>query len=333
MTRSTTEYGRSKAGPLSGTRTLVVGGNGFIGRHVVRQFQATNSEIAIMDMARGPDEFDQLDQVVGSISDATLFASAVAGCDNVIFLANSSLPGSSNVDLASEVDAHVQVTVKAAEICHSLGVKRFIFASSGGTVYGYSSEAPLREDMVTTPRNAYGVSKLAIENYLRIIGMRGEMSTVSLRISNPYGEGQRALRNQGFIAAALQHAMAGKILPIWGDGSVERDFIHVSDVARAFLAACTVKTPPEVVNIGSGQATSLRQILKMLEAELGRNVAVEYEPGRSIDVARNVLDNAKATRDLNWVPQIPLVDGLARTVGWWRKKAHNKKGIQPNENR
>lgn len=321
MANLTIGHNHSEAGPQSKNRTLVVGGNGFIGRHVVRQFQAANSEIAIMDRAHGPDEFNQLDQVIGSVADTTLFASAVAGCDNVIFLANSSLPGSSNADLASEVEAHVQVTVKAAEICHTLGVKRFIFASSGGTVYGYSSSVPLCEDMATIPRNAYGVSKLSIENYLRIIGMRGEMSTVSLRVSNPYGEGQRALRNQGFVAAALQHAMEGKILPIWGDGSVQRDFIHVSDVARAFLAAGTVPNPPEVVNIGSGQATSLRQILELLEAELGRNIAVRYEPGRSIDVARNILNRTRAVNALDWTPDVSLNEGLARTVNWWKANA------------
>lgn len=320
MENSTKNIGHDQTGSLGGTRVLVVGGNGFIGHHVVRQLAEAGAEIVIMDIARDLDELNRLDQVIGSITDTTLFASAVAGCDNVVFLANSSLPGAANVDLASEVGAHVQATVKAAEICSSMGVKRFVFASSGGTVYGYSSERPLREDMPTHPRNAYGVSKLAIENYLRILGMRGGMETVSLRISNPYGEGQRAIRNQGFIAAALQHAMEGKTLPIWGDGSVERDFIHVSDVARAFLAASCVENPPEVVNIGSGIAVSLREVLALLEAQLGRNIAVQYEPGRSIDVARNFLDTSLANDRLNWRPSIDLKAGLRRTIGWWKNE-------------
>lgn len=302
-------------------RVLVVGGAGFIGRHVVRTLLAAGAEVAIMDMAPAPAEFDKLDQVIGSIADAALFASAVSSCDMVVFLANSSLPGSANIDLSAEVKAHVQVSVKAAEICSDQGVKRFIFSSSGGTVYGYSSQEPLREDMATCPRNAYGVSKLAIEHYLRIINMQRKLETVSLRISNPYGEGQRALRNQGFIAAAMQHAKSGKTLPIWGDGTVERDFIHVSDVARAFALACATQTPPEICNIGSGQATSLLEVLDQIRQALGQPVDVAFEPGRMVDVARNVLDITRAEAELGWTPQVSLQDGLSGTAAWWHQQS------------
>jgi len=305
---------------LPGMRILVVGGNGFIGRHVVRQLHSAGTRVTIMDVGHAPDAWPGLDQVIGSVQDTGLVASAVTGCDMVIFLANSSLPASANVDLAAEVDAHVKSTVKVAEICYSLKVKRFVFASSGGTVYGYSSDEPLHEDMPTRPRNAYGASKLAIEHYLRILRMRGGMETISLRISNPYGEGQRAVRNQGFIAAAIEHALTGNPLPIWGDGSIQRDFVHVSDVARAFLAACEIDNPPEVVNIGSGKAVSLRQILAILEELLERKIACEYHPGRSIDVSRNFLNIRLAQKRLGWKPFIDLRNGLLRTVEWWREK-------------
>lgn len=302
---------------LNGTRVLVVGGNGFIGRHVLRHMLAAGAEVAVMDVTGPEPEFSRLDWVTGSLTDEALFASAVGGCDRVIFLANSSLPGSANNDLSSEVKAHVQVSVKAAEICQSHGVGRFVFASSGGTVYGVDSQEPLREETQTFPRNAYGVSKLAIEHYLRVIGLLRGMQTVSLRISNPYGEGQRAHRNQGFVAAAMAHAMSGKTLPIWGDGTVERDFIHVSDVARAFVAACAVDDPPGTVNIGSGQATSLLQILARIETALGRPVPVAFEPGRAIDVKRNVLNIERARATLDWQPQVDMAEGLARTARWW----------------
>ena len=304
--------------PTLGKRILVVGGNGFIGRHVVRHLLAAGAEVVIMDMAPGPEEFARLDQVLGSIADTTLLASAVSGCDMVVFLANSSLPGSANTDLSSEVHSHVMVSVKAAEICSAQGVERFVFASSGGTVYGYSSNTPLGEDMPTKPRNAYGVSKLAIEHYLRIIGMQGGLRTISLRVANPYGEGQRALRNQGFIAAAMQHAMSGRPMEIWGDGSVERDFVHVSDVAQAFVNACTVEDPPEVANVGSGHGTSLLKVLQLAEEALGRPVPIIFQPSRAIDVARNVLDTTRAATSLGWQPSIGLEEGLSLTVDWWQ---------------
>lgn len=302
---------------LAGRRVLVVGGNGFIGRHIVQQVHAAGAEVGIFDMAAAGQPDDDIEQIVGSVADTTLLASSVAAFDTVIFLANSSLPGSANTDLASEVAAHVEVSIKAAEICNAQGVRRFVFASSGGTVYGFDSETPLSEDMKTLPRNAYGVSKLAIEHYLRILATMRELRTVSLRISNPYGEGQRALRNQGFIAAAMQHAITGKPMQIWGDGTVERDFIHVADVASAFVAACTAEDPPEICNIGSGRALSLIEVLGMVERALGREVPRVFKPGRAIDVKRNVLDISRAGATLDWQPQIDMDTGLKRTAAWW----------------
>jgi len=202
-------------------------------------------------------------------------------------------------------------------------VKRFLFPSSGGTVYG-TDPAPgtaLREDMATAPRNAYGASKLAIEHYLRLLNGLGRIATVSLRISNAYGEGQRAHRGQGFVAAAIRNALAGAPLEIWGDGSVERDFVHVSDVARAFVMAAHRDDPPPIVNIGSGVAVSLSEIVRRLEDALGQPVPVVHRAGRVVDVKRNVLDISRARATLGWTPEIRLEEGLARTVRWWRHDA------------
>jgi len=300
---------------------LVIGANGFIGRHVVRRLLAEGAAVRIMDISPATEEFSQLEQVTGSVADTELMASAVDGVDLVIYLANSSLPGSASDDLSGEVTAHVAVTVKAAEICAQKGVKRFLFASSGGTVYGASSEAPLKEDSPTRPRNAYGASKLSIEHYLSLLRRERGLITLPLRISNPYGRGQRALRSQGFIAAAMQHAVEGTQLSIWGDGSVQRDFLHISDLVEAFVAAALAEDPPEVVNIGSGRAVSLREVLEQVEAAVGRKIDVTYAPGRHVDVARNVLDITRARETLGWEPQVSLGEGLARTAKWWLERS------------
>jgi UDP-glucose 4-epimerase len=299
-------------------KVLIVGGGGFIGKKVVAAFVTAGARVSVLDMVAA--DRDDIEWSVGSLSDPTLFAAAAAGCDTVVFLANSSLPGSSHADLSAEIQAHVYVSIKAAEICNSVRVKTFIFASSGGTVYGYSSDADtgLVETDPTRPINAYGVSKLAIEHYLRLLSDLRPMRTVSLRISNPYGEGQRAARGQGIIAAAMQHTVENTAMTIWGDGSAERDFLHVGDVAEAFVAAARYRGTERVFNIGSGTCWSLCDTLNAVQVATEQPLKIVYEDGRNVDVQRNQLDISLARRELGWAPQIELAEGLMRTAAWWR---------------
>ena len=303
--------------PSSFQKVLVVGGGGFIGRKVVAAFVAAGARVRVIDMM--PADRDDVEWTVGSVSDPTLVAAVAAGCDTVVFLANASLPGSSHASLSAEIQSHVLMSIAAAETCSSVGVRTFVFASSGGTVYGYSPDpgTGLSEADPTRPINAYGVSKLSIEHYLRLLADLRPMRTVSLRISNPYGEGQRAARGQGIIAAAMQHTVDGTPMTIWGDGSAERDFLHVADVAQAFVAAARYRGAEKVFNIGSGTCRSLRKTLDAVQAVTARPLEILYEPGRTVDVQRNRLEISLARRELGWAPAIDLAEGLARTAAWW----------------
>jgi UDP-glucose 4-epimerase len=302
-------------------KTLLIGAAGFIGRNILNTLGDV-SHVVGMDIVQRPATLDCPNWITGSASDSALVASVASTCDRVVFLANASLPNSTLSDFAREASGHIVGTLKVAEICEDVGVRRFVFASSGGTVYGMDAPkgGALKETDLTCPRNGYGVSKLAIEHFLRLIGDAGKMKTLSLRVSNPYGEGQSALRAQGVVAAAMECAFKGQTMHIWGDGAAERDFIHISDVARAFAAAISYDGDASVINIGSGKSVSINDILDAVRSATGKDLPVIYEPMRRGDVQRNVLCIARAGEELFWSPRIGLEEGIALTAAWWQER-------------
>jgi UDP-glucose 4-epimerase len=151
--------------------------------------------------------------------------------------------------------------------------------------------------------------KLAIEKYLRVFQRIAGLETVSLRMSNPYGGGQ-GVKSQGFIGVLARRVREGRSIELWGDGSVIRDFIHASDAAAAFERVVAGEGAAGAYNIGSSRGRTLWEVIKAAEAILGRPVPVRQLPGRAVDVAANVLDIAKARRELGWEPKVSLEAGL-----------------------
>lgn len=304
---------------------LVIGAAGFIGRHVVDTLVSAGRSVVAMDIRPLPQgsfvNEEKISWSSGPSTDRVALASALAGCSQVIYLVSGSLPATANAHIAHEVQHHVAEALAVAEICDEEGIEAFVFASSGGTVYGIDSEQPIAETAHTSPRNAYGVSKLAIEHYLRLIGTMRSMRTISLRIANPYGIGQVARRAQGFVAAAMNAAWSGQTLSIWGDGLVIRDYIFVTDVASAMIAALDYQGAHHVLNVGSGRGYRQTDILAEIERISGRKVDVEFTPSRIIDVRSNVLAIDRAGQELGWRPNIDLAEGLAQTWAWWRSGA------------
>lgn len=309
---------------LDGYRVLVFGGEGFIGRHVVSEILSRGGAVSSFDMAMRKDDdaptHPAMTRIVGNIADEDLVSDVARGCDAVVFLASTSLPGSGAARISCEIASHVLLSVRTAELCRDAGVRTFLFASSGGTVYGLQPLKPVREGAPTAPKNAYGVSKLTIEHYLRILGDQSKMKTLSLRISNPYGPGQVATRGQGFIAAAMNCAHTGEPLHIWGDGSTVRDYVYIGDLADAIARAVAPTGNPRVLNIGTGVGYSLLDVARSVETASGRTLNLVFDPRRSIDVDYNVLDIGAARDEIGWVPRIDLDAGLRLTSAWWDQR-------------
>ena len=191
-------------------------------------------------------------------------------------------------------------------------VKKLVFISSGGTVYGTPQYIPITENHPLNPICSYGINKLGVEKYCYLYKEIYDLNVVILRLANPYGDRQRLVSSQGVVPAFLDRAISGKPLEIWGDGSTIRDFLYISDVINAILQACFYNGSEYIFNIGSGSGVSLNDLVRAIETEFHQSLDVIYKPSRGFDVPINVLCIKRAQSLLNWSPKISIAEGLSR---------------------
>jgi len=172
---------------------------------------------------------------------------------------------------------------------------------------------PVDETHPTEPICSYGIQKLVIEKYLQLNHRIHGLDYCVVRPSNLYGPRQRLDVAQGAVAVFLDRALRGQPIEVWGDGSAVRDYLYVGDAAEALLKAAAFEGEPRLFNIGSGVGSSLKQLIKEIEALLGRPLAVAYAAARPLDVPVNVLDTSLARRHLGWTARTSLAEGLRRT--------------------
>lgn len=300
------------------SRILVTGGRGFLGRHLVAALLRAGHVVHNLDFHDFGFSHPRLAHWAGSFTDEATLRAALTGVDAVFHLAATGFVREASHDPHRDCADNIAGTLRLIDLAAQAGVRRIVYASSGGTVYGPAIEVPLSENHPTNPITPYGISKLACEKYLRYFDGAGRIETLSLRIANPYGPGQSLAKAQGALTTFCKRAVDGEVIEIWGDGTVERDFIAVADVTRAFLAALSAPAHGVEINVGSGQGTSLNAILRQIERALGRPVARRHLEGRAFDVPRNHLCIARAERLMGWRPEVPLSRGIAELIHHFR---------------
>ncbi|NDW01343.1 NAD-dependent epimerase/dehydratase family protein [Yangia sp. PrR002] len=262
---------------------------------------------------------DRLDLVEADFTNPLSTLSTVQGLDTVIQLISSSSPGMGNRVLVDDIQENVIPHVSFIQKAISAGVRRYIFVSSGGTVYGPNAPVPTAETAHTNPINSHGMTKLMIEKYLQMFSRVDGLEYVILRVSNPYGPGQTFRKGQGLIPAILQRQRESLPIQIFGDGSSQRDYIYIDDLTAAVEKVVDCPSAGnEVFNIGKGEGRSILEVIETLEATLGVCFEKEFLPGRNTDVSRSVLDISKACRLLSWAPGISLEEGVERMLVPWR---------------
>lgn len=293
-------------------RVVIVGAAGFIGRAVADAMEGADIDVRLCDaparLARDPDWARRKQVHEFDFSMEAAPAALLEKVDTLVHLGCTTNPSRSMQAMSFDADSNIGPSIRLFEAASRAGIRRVVFSSSGGTVYGAPACIPVGEEAPTDPISAYGVSKLAIEKYLAICpGIEG----VSLRIANPYGAGQLQGAAVGVIARYLAAVIQGEALEVWGDGSVVRDYVAIEDVGRAFVAALGLAAPGKY-NIGSGEGASINEIIQMIFEVSGRHVPVQYKAPRGYDVPTVVLDSTRFSVGTGWRPQVCLAEGIER---------------------
>lgn len=296
-------------------RALVIGGGGFIGRHLCLGLCKSGWDVYVADIASLQRDFLGSDNAVKGtfcldLTQVEDFAPYLEGIDVVFYLASTTLPQTSNEEPVFDVVSNLVPVIRFLESARNFRSLRVIYASSGGTIYGPTSDCPISEEHPNRPVCSYGIVKLAVEKYFHLYRQLHGVDSYVLRLANPYGVGQNGNRPQGAIGVFLSRILSGQPISLWGDGSVVRDYIHIRDVVSAFLSTAEYRGQEWLFNIGSGGGTSLNELLDIILTVSGRDVDITRHPSRHFDVPVNVLNIGRAKSQLGWRPCIQLNDGI-----------------------
>ncbi|HXF63679.1 MAG TPA: NAD-dependent epimerase/dehydratase family protein [Caldilineaceae bacterium] len=308
---------------------LVTGGAGFIGSHVADALLAAGHRVVIVDNLHTGHRrnlpagatFYQADITDAPRMAQVFEAEAIDAISHQAALANVR---ESMADPISYAQVNVVGSLVLLELARKHNCRKFVFASTGGAVYGEGDapgeqRLPFHEGSRARPLDNYGANKLSVELHLDLYQQNYKLPTVALRYANIYGPRQDSKGEAGVVAIFVGAMLAGAATRITGDGGQTRDFTYVGDVARANLlaleSACT-----GVYNIGTGVPTDINTLHRKLAAFTGYDQAASYVPRPVGEVRATYLDNRKAAAELGWQPQVSLDEGLQRTIEWARRQ-------------
>jgi len=309
-------------------RTLVTGAAGFIGSTLVDRLLADgHSVVGVDDLSSGnstnlgqAERHDVFEFVKADIVDADLTGLLSDTKPEVIFHLAAQISVSRSVD-EPQFDASVNVvgTVRLAEAARQAGVRKIIHTSSGGSVYGVPPEYPTNEETPVNPSSPYAASKVCGEVYLKMYRNLHGLDSSYIAPANVYGPRQDPHGEAGVVAIFARALLAGKPTKIFGDGSDTRDYVFVDDVVDSFVRAAGEVGGGERFNVGTGVETSTRQLHSAIALAAGKPDEPEFHPPRLGDIRRSCLDVTRAKNVLGWAPRVQLVDGVSRTVDYFRQ--------------
>lgn len=297
---------------------LMLGGHGFVGYYVMKELikQSYKIKSIVRKMPEPKEQFKGVEYVVGDVFDEELVRDSLEGIDTVFYFISTSMPNSGAKDLANEID----ITLKALEhVMRSMaimGVKRIVFPSSGGAIYGDTSNSLVNESSTLYPTTAYGVGKQLSESIIQFYCVKYGFTAYVFRIGNVYGSKQLRRKPQGVIDVFVQSALMDDPISIWGDASKSiRDYVFLEDVAHAIVKTSDLKLAGiNIFNVGTGIGTSVEDIVRIIENKLNKKLIINHKPQKTSGVSRIVLDCSKIQKLAGWTPEVNLEKGIELTI-------------------
>jgi UDP-glucose 4-epimerase len=302
-------------------RALIVGGNGFIGSFIQDAFLSARMDVSVLD--RYPERFRPalkgVHTYLGDLADLGMAQRSLEGVGAVVYCASTTVPQTSVRNPVNDILTNLVPFLNFLELAGKHKVRRIVFISSGGTVYGVPERLPVSEAHATHPIVSHGIVKLAMEKYLFAAAHEGGMEAAVLRLGNAYGERQDPYGRFGAVATFLGCMARRQPISIWGDGSNTRDYVHVRDIASAVFAAVTQPLPHDTFNIGTGKGYSLNALVELMpRVTLQPAPEVHRGESRAFDIPSIVLDCARAKEDLGWKAAVSMEEGVRAAWEWIR---------------
>lgn len=299
---------------------LVLGGNGLIGSFVADRLAEKGCSVKAFDRFEGKDNLGNsgVEKVKGDYLDGKDVKNALDGIDLVFHCIHTTVPRNSMQKPVFDAETNILPTVKLLQDAAGLGAKKIVYLSSLA-VYGNPEQVPVKETAALRPVSPYGVSKLAIEEYVDYFGRVQGLEYAILRPAAAYGERQHVSPDTGVVANFIYNAINGKPLIIYGNGSAERDLLHADDIARGAVAAGFAKARTGAFNLGAGKGVSLNGLAEKVGKAAGKKLEVRHVE-RSNEVQKLVCDISKANKELGWKPEISLDEGLKRCFVEFKKR-------------
>lgn len=296
---------------------LVIGGNGFIGSHLIDSLLNEGHNVRVFDVQyeKYRESIKNVDYRISNLDNIPDLYEAMLGIDIIFHLASGSVPSTSNIDTISDINKNLIPTLNILNLCVKLGIKRIVYFSSGGAVYGNPLTPMIVEEHSLNPISSYGIVKATVEMYLSLYQRMYGLEPLILRPSNPYGPRQGHFIAQGVISTFLRKVKMDESITVFGDGNSKKDYIYIKDLI-SLTTELSFRGEVGVFNLGSGNGTSINQIIEQIKLTTKRDLTINNIERKIYDVNHFVLDVTKTTNLLGSYSFTTLENGVSETWKW-----------------